>query len=285
MSAKQSVYVPEIGATVAVSADASAVPLAASIRFGGRSGNLEFFGLVGAGVYFLSLSEKASVPGYGTFSDSDDDTSLGLHFGAGLSAAVSPQVSLGIEAKYLKAEATFYGMTGNVDSAITLLRAARDILLEVRGAGHRDVMIIEVNLARALRDRGAPAEAEPLLRAAVTRFDTREGSDQAPLTSALVGLGQALTATGRPAEARPLLERALALGIAQNGASNWRVGEFQVALAEGLAALGNLAEAERLVRQGTALLTPVASAQPHLLREARRVAARLAAGRRADTSR
>jgi len=49
---------------------------------------------------------------------SGKDTGFGVHLGAGLSASLSRRFALGLEAKYLVAQATFLDRTSNVDSAI-----------------------------------------------------------------------------------------------------------------------------------------------------------------------
>ena len=78
-----------------VKAKLSVIPLTATAKGILPFGQLELYGLGGAGLY-VSKVEVGSL--------SDDDTSLGLHLGAGAQYAVTPQLSLGLETRYVIAE-------------------------------------------------------------------------------------------------------------------------------------------------------------------------------------
>jgi opacity protein-like surface antigen len=94
-----------------------AVPLLASLRLSGRVGDVEFFGLLGGGMYLLWLNGSVSSSLQGTSTGSDDSIALGVHAGGGVAAYVTPRMTLGVEARYLFSEAEFGGDTGRLDSA------------------------------------------------------------------------------------------------------------------------------------------------------------------------
>ena len=95
------------------------IPLTISLRGQVPYGRFEPYGFLGLGVYFID--DKVSLPVLG--SDSDSDTSLGFHIGLGGSYALSNNMYLGIEARYLFLETDTFGenfrldgvtLTGNV---------------------------------------------------------------------------------------------------------------------------------------------------------------------------
>jgi opacity protein-like surface antigen len=81
-------------------------------------GPLKVYGLAGVGVYSADLSGTSNwVWTDGVFTDAGQDTisasnsPFGLHLGAGFAFPVSPQVHLGLEAKYAMVSPKFYGET------------------------------------------------------------------------------------------------------------------------------------------------------------------------------
>lgn len=113
---EESAYDPYYG-DMSYEVTASAIPISGSVKFFGRTGSMELYGLVGLGLYMLSLDEEYQ-DAFGSESASESDTSIGLHFGGGFSAAVSPTVSLGLELKYLVAQGTFYDTDVSLNSVI-----------------------------------------------------------------------------------------------------------------------------------------------------------------------
>ena len=62
----------------------------------------EFFGLLGAGVYFVSGDFKANISGFpGTSHLEDHDAIFGVHLGAGIHYNITPKIFVGVEGKYL----------------------------------------------------------------------------------------------------------------------------------------------------------------------------------------
>ena len=107
-------YVAGIG-NVTVTDDIVAYPLLATARVTAPLGAVEMFGLVGAGVYFISSNVKATA-GYYSLTNSDSDTPFAVHFGGGMNIRVSPHALLGAESKYVVGKATLYEEKGNFDS-------------------------------------------------------------------------------------------------------------------------------------------------------------------------
>jgi opacity protein-like surface antigen len=98
--------------------DLSAVPLVATVRLLGRALGFEGYVLGGGGMYLWTYEGKETWSESPSNSFSGTDTGFGLHFGAGVSAALSQRVALGLEARYLLAKATFFGRTSELGSAI-----------------------------------------------------------------------------------------------------------------------------------------------------------------------
>lgn len=108
------------GVVVTGKSEGSAIPVLATAKaFVPAGKSVEFYGLAGAGMYFVSADLSASAPGFGTFfKESDSDTTVGFHFGGGLSAQVAPRVTLGAELKYFLADATLFDEKGGLNSFI-----------------------------------------------------------------------------------------------------------------------------------------------------------------------
>lgn len=111
-------YDPDIADVATITSTASAISLAASLRLGLPVRSVEFYGLAGAGIYFVTIDAAWSASGYYPIEISDRDTAIGFHLGAGLSVRVSPKASLGLEAKYVVASATLFDEKGNIDSLL-----------------------------------------------------------------------------------------------------------------------------------------------------------------------
>ncbi len=96
--------------------DLTAVPFVATARVSAHARGFEAYALAGGGVYLWALG--GTVTSTVAQSYSYTSTRLGAHLGAGLSASLSPRFTLGLEAKYLLAQATFDGRTSELGSAI-----------------------------------------------------------------------------------------------------------------------------------------------------------------------
>lgn len=85
----------------------SAVPVTVTAKGILPFGKAEVYGLGGIGAYFASVEVKTSS---GNFSD--DDTGFGLHLGAGGQYAVSQNVSLALEGRYMIAQVNDVNLDG-----------------------------------------------------------------------------------------------------------------------------------------------------------------------------
>lgn len=98
------------------SIDVTAIPVTATLKLIAPIDRVELYGLAGAGVYFVS--SKVEAAGYYSGNATDDGTSLGVTFGGGLSARLSPQVTLGAELKYLLGNVKLFGGEVSYDSLL-----------------------------------------------------------------------------------------------------------------------------------------------------------------------
>ena len=113
------------------------------------------------------------------------------------------------------------------------------------------------NLGLTLDERGAPADAEPLLREALALWRTHDGDQSEHVAIALHNLAAALRHQGRLNDAVPLLEQSIAI-------RRRRVGDGHPALVPALGQLGqvfnqlgDLRKAEPLLREALAIRTRV----------------------------
>jgi hypothetical protein len=109
------------------------------------------------------------------------------------------------------------------------------------------VAMSQSNHGEYLISLGRPAEAEPLIREALSHWEAQVGADHPFLAYPLTGLGRALVALGRPAEARPPLERALRLRDGHEPDPTL-VAETRFALAQALWATGEHRRAVELAK-------------------------------------
>jgi hypothetical protein len=94
------------------------------------------------------------------------------------------------------------------------------------------------------------ADAEPLLRQALSIREKKLRPGHPAIMIAQVRLGESLTAQGRAAEAEPILRQALKSALGSPfPLVRWQVGEAEGALGECLSALDKHSEADPLLRQ------------------------------------
>jgi hypothetical protein len=158
---------------------------------------------------------------------------------------------------------------------VPLLREAVRQTRKLFGESHRSTLATTVHLARALREAGKNAEAEPLFRSATERLDMENEDTRLLAIPARVGLGRTLVALHRPAEARPLLESTLEFTRKSLGPDHWRTAEAELGLGDCLRELGAYAEAEPLLRRSFNVLQAHRRIQPQLPGEAAAALARL----------
>jgi hypothetical protein len=130
-------------------------------------------------------------------------------------------------------------------------------------------------LARALRESGRLAEAEPLFRQALARFERDNADTRMLRLNAEIGLGRTLTGRGRPAEALPLLQEAMEDSRTHLGAGHWRTAEAELAMGECLVSLKRYGAAEAPLRHAAAVLDQDRKRQPLPARDADALLARL----------
>lgn len=78
---------------------------------------LEMFGEAGVGVYFAT-GESNFTYGGARYHFDDDDTAFGFHLGLGANFDITPNIFLGVEGRYLWAEAEFGGINSDLDGYI-----------------------------------------------------------------------------------------------------------------------------------------------------------------------
>jgi opacity protein-like surface antigen len=111
-----SMYDPGSGLTIDLKAKLSGIPITASIKgILPLSPSVELYGLFGLGLYMVTLEATGSAMGQSA-TTSEDDTAVGVQFGAGVSFDVSSTVFLSADLRYLVAKATFAGAEGKIDS-------------------------------------------------------------------------------------------------------------------------------------------------------------------------
>jgi opacity protein-like surface antigen len=97
----------DFGVTYKLERDVTAVPLMGTVKGILPAGNVDLYGLVGVGVYFLSFSGELREDGFVIDELEDDATTFGVHLGAGIAASLTPRLTLGGELKYIVANAEF----------------------------------------------------------------------------------------------------------------------------------------------------------------------------------
>jgi len=102
------------GSPSGVSVDLSAISVSASPKAIAPLGRFGLFATVGPGLYFVSARKSDSQSG----KVSDRGNSLGVHFGGGMSVRLSPQVSVGTEARYLVSSVKVFGQNTGLNSLI-----------------------------------------------------------------------------------------------------------------------------------------------------------------------
>jgi len=137
---------------------------------------------------------------------------------------------------------------GGYDTAEGLLRLALERDERVLGSDHPGTATGLDKLARLLSDEGRPAEAEPLLRRALS-IDEKAMPTRPNTARILAHLSSLLADTGRAGEAEPLVRRALSIDETALGADAAYVGDDMSVLAVVLQALGRPAEAEPAARR------------------------------------
>ncbi|MBV9880246.1 MAG: serine/threonine protein kinase [Gemmatirosa sp.] len=157
-------------------------------------------------------------------------------------------------------------LQGDAAGALPMARRSYERYARLQGERHRSTLIVGFRVARALRESGAPRDAEQLARTLLSRLDTTTASTRTVHMDGEIELGRALLAEGRAAEARPALERAVALARPEE--ERWRVADARLALGECLTALGDRAQALPLLRAAAEALRTQRRAQPRLAREA-----------------
>ena len=109
------------------------------------------------------------------------------------------------------------------------------------------------NLAQLLKDTNRLAEAEPLMRRALSIDEASYGEEHPAVARDLNNLAQLLKATNRLAEAEPLMRQALSIDEASYGEEHPAVARDLNNLAQLLKDTNRLAEAEPLMRRALSI--------------------------------
>jgi opacity protein-like surface antigen len=100
------IFDPDVGGDVSVDFDLAVTPIVATAKLLLPAGALEPYALAGAGLYLAEMTMNATVGGISA-SVSDKDNVFGFHLGAGAAIHVTPAASLGLELRYVIANAEF----------------------------------------------------------------------------------------------------------------------------------------------------------------------------------
>lgn len=103
------------GSPSGVNLDLSAISVSASLKAIAPIGRFGLFATVGPGLYFVSARRTDSQSG----KVSDRGNALGFHFGGGMSVRLSPQVSVGAEARYLVSSVKVFDKNTGLNSLIS----------------------------------------------------------------------------------------------------------------------------------------------------------------------
>jgi hypothetical protein len=104
------------GVPATLSAELVAYPVLGTVKAFLTEGDLELFGMAGAGFYVMSMKADLSAPGYAPASVSDSNTPFGFHFGGDANIRLSRTTQLGAEVRYLVGKADMFDTTFNFDS-------------------------------------------------------------------------------------------------------------------------------------------------------------------------
>lgn len=89
------------------------IPVTVGIKGFLPAGRAEFFVQGGGGIHFIG--EEIEINGV---TQDDDDSSFGTYLGGGVNLAVTPQFSIGIDARYLWLETSTFGVDTTLDGTI-----------------------------------------------------------------------------------------------------------------------------------------------------------------------
>ncbi|MDX2175139.1 MAG: serine/threonine-protein kinase [Candidatus Sumerlaeia bacterium] len=143
---------------------------------------------------------------------------------------------------------------GDVDGALEALAEATAVLRALPAEDRRGHLANTLNsYGAALREAGAPTEAEALLRESLALAEEESGSGHPDCAVPLNNLGLALLDAGRAEEAVPLFRRALTIEEEAYGELHPNVPNRLNNLGSALEVLGRLAEAEAQYRRGIAI--------------------------------
>lgn len=98
--------VDPIAGNISIKADTYTVPVTINGKLSIPLGNIEIYGLAGVGAYFVNVDVDLTSSILGTASGSDDDMAVGFQLGLGASFDITKNLFVGVEGKYLVAEAS-----------------------------------------------------------------------------------------------------------------------------------------------------------------------------------
>jgi serine/threonine-protein kinase len=110
----------------------------------------------------------------------------------------------------LNGRANLAARTGQLDTAVALMREVVEIQRVRVGEQHPTFLNELANLATLLRNSGRPEEAEPIQREAAELTRQQLGPDHPRTVFVMIGLAQNVAMLGRRDEAAPLFEEAIA---------------------------------------------------------------------------
>jgi opacity protein-like surface antigen len=118
MSGSATLYDPSIASYFERTLDISAIPITVTGKAILKADAIELFALAGGGLYLISAKITDTAAGYLPGSVTDSANGFGFHLGAGLSAAVTPRASFGVEARYVIGSVKIWDTDNDFDSII-----------------------------------------------------------------------------------------------------------------------------------------------------------------------
>lgn len=111
MSASESGYVYDGVNYYAATMEANIVvyPVTATVKLIAPLQQVQLYGLIGGGVYFMTSEVSLNVEGYPSESVEGDANPFAFHVGGGLDVRISAKASVGAELKYIIGEADIWG--------------------------------------------------------------------------------------------------------------------------------------------------------------------------------
>jgi serine/threonine-protein kinase len=162
----------------------------------------------------------------------------------------------------------------DMPGAIHYAREGLSQYLQFDGNDHWNTNVVRMNLARMIVDsRGNMDEADMLLAASITHFDTAQAPGRAQWIITRRTMGEVKLERGRPNEAIEILRPAVELSKKEFGPESLRTATAKLDLGRALLAAGRRQEGAALIHEADAVIQANRVTQPWLARQSAAVVA------------